>query len=144
LQPLGEAEHDDRANDAGLGRLHRIELVMDRRRRASQVVDLVDLDKQRMGHVVAHRLEMRVAQQMGDVVFAAGEVIVDAQYVVAASEQPLAQMRAEKSGATGDQYPLWNRMHGSVLRVSLALPSQPIARSAAGIRVSGVLPADLI
>ncbi len=83
LQPLGQAQHVDRADHAGLGRLHRIELVVDRRGRAGEVVDLVDLDKERMGDVVAHRLEMRVAQQLGDVVLAPGEVIVDAEHVVA-------------------------------------------------------------
>ena len=76
---------------------------MDRRGRAGEVVDLVDLDKQRMGDVVAHRLEMRVGQQVRDVVLAAGEIIVDAEHVVALGEQPLAQMRAEKTGAAGDQ-----------------------------------------
>ncbi len=90
LHPLSQAEHVDRADHAGLGRLHRIELVVDRRRRAGEVVDLVDLDEQRMGHVVTHRLEMRVLQQLRDIVLAAGEVVIDAQYVMAARQQALA------------------------------------------------------
>ena len=56
---------------------------MDRRGRAGQVVDLVDLDVEREGHVVAHQLEARVVQADGDVLLAAGEEIVDAQHVVA-------------------------------------------------------------
>ena len=65
---LGEAQHVDGAVHAGLGRLHRVVLVVDRRGRAGEVVDLVDLDVEREGHVVAHQLEARVAEQMRDVV----------------------------------------------------------------------------
>ena len=61
LQALGQAQHVDGAVHAGLGRLHRIVLVVDRRGRAGQVVDLVDLDIEREGHVVAHQLEARIA-----------------------------------------------------------------------------------
>jgi hypothetical protein len=43
---------------------------------------------------------------MGDVVLRAGEIVVDAQNVMAALQQLLAQMRPEKSGATGYQYAL--------------------------------------
>ena len=70
LQPLGQPEHVDRAVHAGLGRLHRIELVVDRRGRAGEVVDLVDLDVERKGHVVAHQLEARIAEQVRDVALA--------------------------------------------------------------------------
>jgi hypothetical protein len=126
LEALGEAQHVDRADDAGLGGLHRIELIVDRRGRAGEVVDLVDLDKQRMGDVVAHRLEMRHPQQRGEIVLAAGEVVVDAQHVVALGNEALAQMRAEKSGAAGDQNALSDDAHewillGRIRRGSLAL-----------------------
>ena len=57
-QPLGEAQHVDRANDAGLGRLHRIELIVNRRSRTGEVVDFVDLDKERERHIVPHQLEI--------------------------------------------------------------------------------------
>ena len=87
---------------AGLGRLHRVVLVMDGRGRAGEVVDFVDLDIEREGHVVAHQLEARVVEQMRDVALGAGEEVVDADDVVAAFEQPVAQMRAEKAGAAGD------------------------------------------
>ena len=79
---------------------------MNRRGRAGEIVNLVDLDIQREGHVVAHDLEIGIVQEMGDVVFRAGEIIVDAENVVAALQQLLAQMRTQKSGATGYQYAL--------------------------------------
>ena len=52
---------------AGLGRLHRVVLVVNGRGRAGEVVDLVDLDVEREGDVVAHQLEARMAEQMVDV-----------------------------------------------------------------------------
>ena len=52
---------------AGLGRLHRVVLVVHRRGRAGEVVDLVDLDVERERHVVADQLEMLVVEQMLDV-----------------------------------------------------------------------------
>ena len=100
---LGEAQHVDGADDAGLGGLHGIELVVHRRRRAGQVVDLVDLHIQRKCYVVAHRLEMRIGQQMGDIVFAAGKIVIDAKNVVAFRQQSLAQVRTKESGAASDE-----------------------------------------
>jgi hypothetical protein len=70
FQPLGKTEHVDRADDAGLCRLYGIELVVDRRCRAGEIVDFIGFNKERMRYVVAHRLEIRVAQQVYDVGFA--------------------------------------------------------------------------
>ena len=50
---LGEAEHVDGAMHAGLGRLHGVVLVMHRRSGTREIVDLVDLDIEREGDVVA-------------------------------------------------------------------------------------------
>ena len=57
LQALGQTEHVDGAVHAGLGGLHRIVLIVHRRSRASEIVDLVDFDKQRKGHIVAQQLK---------------------------------------------------------------------------------------
>ena len=64
LGPLGQAEHVDRAHHRCLGRLHRVALVEDRRRRAGQVVDLVDLNVERERHIVAHDLQLGCSMQM--------------------------------------------------------------------------------
>ena len=53
LDPLGQAEHVDRPHDVGLDGLDGIVLVVDGRGRAGQVVDLVDLDEERVDDVVA-------------------------------------------------------------------------------------------
>ena len=84
---LGQAQHVDGAEHAGLGRLHGVELVVDGRGGAGQVVDLVHLDVERKADVVAHQLEVRVVEQVRDVAPASGEEIVDAEHVVAFLQQ---------------------------------------------------------
>ena len=44
LDAFGETQHVDCAMDAGLGRLHGVVLVMHRRSRTGQIIDLVNLD----------------------------------------------------------------------------------------------------
>ena len=61
LQPFCQPEHVDGAVNGSLGRLNRIVLVMDRRCRAGEIIDLVNLDEERKGHVVADQLEARIA-----------------------------------------------------------------------------------
>ena len=134
--PLGEAQHVDRADHAGLGGLHRIVLVVHRRGGAGEVVDLVDLDVEREGDVVAHRLEVRIAEQVRDVVLAPGEVVVDAQHVVAVAQQAFAQMRAEEAGAAGHQYSFARQAH------AFGAPGgRQVARSAGGPNSRGRSPA---
>src|SRR3990172_9088058 len=62
LQALGQAQHVDGAVHAGLRRLHGVELVVDRRGGAREVVDLADLDVEGPGDVVAHQIEHRVSE----------------------------------------------------------------------------------
>jgi hypothetical protein len=102
-QALGQAEHVDGAVHAGLGGLHRVVLVVDGAGRAGQVVDLVHLDKQRKGDVVAHQLEAGVVEQVRDVVLGAGEEVVDTEHVVPFGQQAVAQVAAQKAGAAGDE-----------------------------------------
>ena len=101
--PLGQAQHVDGAVDTGLGRLNRVVLVVNRRGRAGQIIDLVDLDIERERHVMPHQFEARIAETGRDVLLGAGEIVVDAEHVVARLEQPLAQMRPQESRAAGDQ-----------------------------------------
>ena len=106
FQPLGKAQHIDRPVHRGLGRLHRIMLVVHRRGRASEVVDLVDLDVEREAHVMTHKLETRMVVKVVDIAFGAGEKIVDAENFVPFREQPVDQMRSQETGATRNQNPL--------------------------------------
>ena len=90
LHPLGEAEHVDGADDADLGGLHRIELVVHGRGGTGEIVDLVDLDIERERNVVPQYLETRVIEQARHIVAPPGKVVVDGEHVVAFVDQPFA------------------------------------------------------
>ena len=53
---------------------------------------------------MTYQLEMMVVEQVRDVVLGAGEEVVDTEHIVSLAEQLLAQVRAEKTGAAGDQH----------------------------------------
>ena len=112
-------------------------LVVDRRGRAGEIVDLVDLDVERERDIVAHQLEARMGQQMLDVVLAAGEEVVDADDVVAFRNQAIAKVRTEEPGAAGDE----NRlaiMHVGILPIAAADQSkQETSRDSAHITSIG-------
>jgi hypothetical protein len=91
VQALGETQHVDRSNDARLRRLNWIMLIVDRRGRAGEIVDLVDLDIERKGHVVAHDLEGRLTEQWFDVP-RTREIVVDAENLALLLEQSCTQM----------------------------------------------------
>ena len=132
--PLCQTKHGDRAYHAGLGGLHWVVLVVHRRGRARQVVDFVDLDVQGESDVVPHRLEVRIADQVGDVVLAAGEIVVDAQHIVSVAHQTLTEMRPKETGAAGHQHPFARQSHQF-------LPPRQVARSAGGPNSRGRSPA---
>ena len=105
LHALGEAEHVDRTDDARLRRLDRIELVVDGRGRAGEIVDLVDLDLKGEGHIVAHQLEIAVFEKRRNVAASAGEEIVDAEDLVAFPQEQRTEMRAKKTCSSGYKDP---------------------------------------
>jgi hypothetical protein len=60
---------------------------VDRRSRAGEVVDLVDLDVERERDVVAKELEIAMCEQRSDVPATSGKEIVDAEDLVPSVEQ---------------------------------------------------------
>jgi hypothetical protein len=109
LQDLGaeafrQPQHVDGAVYAGLGRLHRIVLIMDRGGWAGQVIDLVGFNIERKGNVVPDDFKITVIEQALEVTTRASEIIVNANDVRPMLEQTLAEMGAEKSGASSNQY----------------------------------------
>ncbi|KOQ30498.1 hypothetical protein HMPREF3069_13390 [Achromobacter xylosoxidans] len=100
LHPLGKPQHVDGTMHAGLGGLHRVELVMYWRSRTCEIVDFVNLDIERNRHIMTHGLEMRVRHQMGDIILISGEIIIDTQHIVALIQKALTQVRTQKTGPT--------------------------------------------
>ncbi|HET7238356.1 MAG TPA: hypothetical protein VFI76_04980, partial [Terrimicrobiaceae bacterium] len=64
-------------------------LIVRRRRRASQIVNLIDLDLERIDDVMSDQLELRILQKVGDVLFPAGEKVVQTQNLVALIDKPI-------------------------------------------------------
>ncbi len=87
LHALGQAQHVDRTMHRGLDGLDGVELIVNGRRRAGEVVDLVDLDIKRERYIVPKDFETRMADQMGDVVFGAGIEVVGANHITVRLEQ---------------------------------------------------------
>ena len=106
MRALCQAKQVDRAQHGSLHRVDRIELVVRGARRTSQIVDVVDLGIEGPGHVVRQQVETRVRLQMRKIGAGSGEEAVDAEHVdiVAAAQQPVAQMRTEKAGCPGHQH----------------------------------------
>ena len=53
---------------------------------------------------MTEELEMRIIEQMNDIVLRAGEEVVKTDDIVTLGEQTLAQMRAEETGTAGDEH----------------------------------------
>ena len=77
---------------AGGNRLHGVALVVDGRCRTSQVIDLVDLERDARADVVSNDLEVMPVEQSLDVVTPAGEEVVEADHLVPRCEKALAQV----------------------------------------------------
>src|ERR1044071_1154 len=105
VDALGQSQHVDRAHDRGLDRLNSIVLIMNRRGRTSEIINLVNFKQDRLNDIVAQQLEARVAEKMKDVFASPREEIVQADDLVPVQQQALAKMRADKTCAACDEYP---------------------------------------
>ena len=76
---------------------------MNRRGRASEIINLVDFDKKRKRHIVAEKFEALVAEKIVDVAAGSRGEIIGAKNLVALIEQKATKMGSEKAGAAGDQ-----------------------------------------
>ncbi len=89
-------------------RLHRVVLVVDRRGRTGQVVDLVDLDIERGSRRRGAANSKRgLAVQVVDVALGRGEQIVGADDLVALLQQSVDEVRAEEAGSARHQGCAW-------------------------------------
>ncbi len=89
---LGQTEHIDDAHDAGLHRLYRVVLVMNRGRRTGEVIDLVYLKQNRFDNVVPQKFKTPIVQQVRDVLAPAREKVVEADNFIVFREQTLAEV----------------------------------------------------
>ena len=80
-------------------------LVVNRRRGASEIVYLVDFDKQRERDVVPHQFEPRIVHKRLQIAPGTRKEVVQTQHLMAIVEETLAEMGTQKSGAAGDHHP---------------------------------------
>jgi hypothetical protein len=64
---------------------------------ASKVIDPIHLDIERKSYVVSHHFETGVIQEVENIVFAAGEIIIDAKNIMALLQEFFAKMRSQKA-----------------------------------------------
>jgi len=92
---LRELEHVHRAEHRRLQRTNRVPLVVRRRGRTREVIDLVDLGVVAIDDVVPHELEparVSAGLQRGDVLRTAGIEVVETDHMIAVLDEPRAQM----------------------------------------------------
>src|SRR3954470_18174655 len=97
LHPLGQPQAVDGTTHRCFRRLDRVVLVMRWRRRAGQIIDLIDLVFEGVDDVVTYEFEIRIRQKVRDVRLLSREQIVDAHHFVTVPEQTLAEMGTEKA-----------------------------------------------
>jgi len=102
IHALGQAEAIYRAHDRGLGRLDRIVLVVHRRSRAREIVDLIDFQFEGIHDIMSHQLEIRIFEQVRDIAFTPGKEVVHTDHFVALEEESFRKMGAEKAGSACD------------------------------------------
>ena len=105
LLGFGEAERVVRAERADFQRRDRQLEIIDRAGRRGEMEDVIDFSSGRkmiVRDVVLDEGEILVAGEVLDVLEVAGDEIVDRDDAMTFREQPVGQMRAEKSGAAGD------------------------------------------
>jgi hypothetical protein len=86
--------------NTGLCRLDGVGGIGDRRRRGREIVDLVHFELDRVDDVVLDQREIRIGEVVGDVVDPAGGIVVETDDRVPLADQPVAQVGAEKPGAS--------------------------------------------
>ena len=104
--PPRQAQHVVGAKKAGLGRFDRVELIVNRRGRAGQMPDPVDLQLDRLDDIVTDELEAGMANPARDVGLTPGEVVVHTDHLITGLHQSVDQVRAKETGTAGDEVDL--------------------------------------
>src|SRR6476619_7233345 len=87
LNALSQSKHVDCTYDTRFRRLHRVELIMDGRSRAGQIINLINFYKQWMGDIMTQEFETFVIKQMSNVGPTARKEVINAEDFAATSYQ---------------------------------------------------------
>ena len=129
---------------ADLERVQREPQVVDRARRAREVVDEVDrpCDLEVLDHVVVEELEPLVPDVL-DVCERARVQVVDAEDAVALLEEVVAEMRAEEAGASGHESGRHGERCYSAVPIEATVPNEALTARMARKGEAGTLKASL-
>ena len=89
---------------------------MNWRRGTGEVVDLIDLEQDRLGHVMTNKLELVRVEEVSDILLSSGKKIVEANNFITFGQQSFAKMRTDKSGSAGHENS--HSMYDSLSRLS--------------------------
>lgn len=87
-------------NKKGYDCLDRVKLVMHWRSRACEMVDLIDLEQDRLDHIMPDQLKSWITEMMHQIIFPSREEIINDNYAVSSGEQLIHQMASHESSAT--------------------------------------------
>jgi hypothetical protein len=76
---------------------------MDRRGWAGKVIDPIHFDKDGMNYIVPDQLEVRMREEMSDVILAAREKIIDTEDVFLSIQERFTEVAAQETSASGYQ-----------------------------------------
>lgn len=103
VETLGEAKHVECTLSGCFDRLDRVVLVVRRAGRAGQVVNLVDLEHDRLDNIGHDEVEIRMPVPASDIFFAASEEIVHYGDLVTHGHELVDKIGANKACATSHQ-----------------------------------------
>lgn len=89
----------------GYNGLDGIIFIMNRGSGASKVIDLINLQQNRLNDVVSNELKPRVPKMMNQIIFPPREEIVNHDDLIASINQLINQMATNEPGPTGDHKP---------------------------------------
>src|SRR5262245_38244555 len=104
--------------------VHRVMLIVDGRRWACQVIDLVYFHIERERNVMPDHFEVLMVEQVLDIATRTGEKVIDADDDRSIGKQAFAKMRSEETSTARHQY--------SLLKVHLVTPLPGGSRSQHG------------
>lgn len=89
----------------GYDSLDGIKLIMNRRSRASKMVDLINFKQQRLNNIMSNHLKPRVPKMMHHILLPSREEIIHNNHTITSRHQPVHQMAPHKSGTAGHHNP---------------------------------------
>lgn len=92
-------------SEQGYDSLDGIILVMNRRCRASQVVDLIDLQQNRLHNIMSNELKPRILKMVDNVLLPPREEVIDHDHIITPGDELIHEMAPHESRPAGDDDP---------------------------------------